>query len=157
MFTQNHVMFNLALSGNNIHTNYERLFAMAMSTPADTKQKSNSGDKVNSNIKFSFYQKLIFLYFLNIVDWICTEALLSSGRFYEANPFMEPVLDGFWTTILIKCVLPLALVCACALVYKLSGGHDSVAVNVLLYIGIIAYVIVNLWHIFNFVLLFFTF
>lgn len=62
---------------------------MAISTPADTKQKSNSCDKADGNIKFSFYQKLIFLYFLNIVDWICTEALLSSGRFYEANPFME--------------------------------------------------------------------
>ena len=29
-------------------------------------------------IKFTFYQKMFFLYFLNITDWICTEALLAS-------------------------------------------------------------------------------
>lgn len=46
-------------------------------------------------IKFTFYQKMFFLYFLNITDWICTEALLASGYFAEANPVMQPVLNNF--------------------------------------------------------------
>ena len=66
-------------------------------------------------IKFTFYQKIFFLYFLNITDWICTEALLASGYFAEANPVMQPVLNNFWQTVIIKGVIPLAVI----LVYPL--------------------------------------
>lgn len=110
-----------------------------------------------SKAGFSFYTKLFFLYFLNIVDWVCTEALIASGKFYEANPVMQPILNGFWPTVIVKGVLPLALVLLCALIYRLAGSSESFAANLLLYIGISAYALVNLWHIFNFVLLFFVF
>lgn len=110
--------------------------------------------KVSGGRGFSFYYKLIFLYFLNIIDWICTEVLIGSGRFYEANPIMQPVLQNFWMTLLIKGILPLALVLGCALIYKLANVEQGTITNVLLYIGIIAYALVNLWHILNFVLLF---
>ena len=68
----------------------------------------------------SFYYKLGLLYFLNIVDWICTEALIGSGHFVEANPVMQPVLENFWLTLLIKGILPLVLILGCALIYKLA-------------------------------------
>lgn len=123
--------------------------AVSQNTDADRPAVGRSG--------ISFYTKLFFLYFLNIVDWLCTEALISSGKFYEANPVMRPILGEFWPTVLIKGVLPLALVLLCALIYKLAGSKDSLAANLLLYIGIAAYALVNLWHIFNFVMLFFVF
>ena len=41
----------------------------------------------------SFYTKLGLLYLLNLIDWICTEVLIGSGRFTEANPIMQPVLS----------------------------------------------------------------
>lgn len=103
---------------------------------------------------YSFYGKLALLYVLNLIDWICTEALLASGRFIEANPLMRPILQGFSPTLLIKGVLPLALTSLCALLYKFSGIEESRFADALLYIGIGAYMLVNLWHIFNFVLLF---
>ncbi len=103
---------------------------------------------------YSFYQKIFFLYFLNLIDWLCTEALLASGRFIEANPFMQPILNNFWQTVLIKGALPLALVLVCCLIFKLAGSEESFTSNLLLYIGIGAYALVNLWHILNFVLLF---
>ena len=103
---------------------------------------------------FSFYQRLFFLYFLNLVDWLCTEALLSSGRFYEANPIMSPVLSSFSSTLMIKGLLPLALVILCAVIFKLSQIEESRFANVMLNFGIIAYSLVNLWHIVNFLLLF---
>lgn len=115
--------------------------------------KKESADKGS----LSFYAKLFLLYFLNIVDWICTEALLSSGRFVEANPIMRPVLGGFGSTLLLKGVLPLVMTVICAVIYKFSGITESRFANALLYIGIGVYVLVNLWHIFNFVLLFSTF
>ena len=114
----------------------------------------NPPDSGTARSSYSFYQKIFFLYFLNLIDWLCTETLLASGKFYEANPVMQPVLTGFWQTILIKGVLPLALILICCLIFRLSGEEQSLATNILLYIGIIAYALVNLWHIFNFVLLF---
>lgn len=106
---------------------------------------------------FSFYDKLAFLYLLNIIDWLCTEALLLSGRFYEANPLMSGVITGFYSTLLIKAVLPLAVIILCSVVYRLSGAQEYRFADVMIYIGIVIYALLNLWHIFNFVLLFFVF
>lgn len=117
-------------------------------------QQSDVFTKTNKSSSYSFYQKLFFLYFLNLIDWICTEVLINSGEFYEANPLMQTVLTNFWVTIFIKGVLPLVLVIGCAVIFKATNSEQSFMTNLLLYIGIIAYACVNLWHIFNFVLLF---
>lgn len=106
---------------------------------------------------YSFYKKLFFLYALNLVDWLCTEVLLGTGRFVEANPVMNPVMRSFLPTLLIKGVLPLALCLICAALFKVSEADDSRFGNVLLNTGIAAYSLVNLWHIVNFLLLFFAF
>ncbi len=103
---------------------------------------------------YSFYHRLFFLYALNLVDWLCTEALLASGRFYEANPLMNPVLRSLPSTLLIKVLLPLGLVFLCAFVFKISRIEESRFANALLNIGIVVYSLVNLWHIVNFLLLF---
>ena len=102
----------------------------------------------------SFYKKLGLLYLLNLIDWICTEVLIGSGRFTEANPIMQPVLSGFGSTLLIKGVIPLALIVLCGVLFKLTGEAENKFANVLIIIGIVVYSLVNLWHIFNFVLLF---
>lgn len=124
----------------------------------ETKITSDFTEQTNpKRIQYSFYQKLFFLYFLNLVDWICTEALLASGKFYEANPIMQPVLNGFWNTMLIKGIAPLAMVCLCAIIFKALGAEQTRFTNAMLYVGISAYALLNLWHIVNFVLLFFYF
>ena len=82
-------------------------------------------------IKFTFYQKMFFLYFLNITDWICTEALLASGYFAEANPVMQPVLNNFWQTIIIKGVIPLAVILLSCLVNKWANAGDSIIINIM--------------------------
>ena len=104
--------------------------------------------------KITFYHKLFLLYFLNLCDWICTEALLKSGYFIEANPVMQPVVTNFWQTILIKGVLPLVLILISCLIFKWAGTGETKLIKIMLGVGITAYVLVNLWHIFNFVLLF---
>ena len=104
-----------------------------------------------------FYKRLTLLYALNLADWLCTEALLASGRFVEANPVMRPVMGQFPMTLLIKVALPLFLVLLCALIYRLAGEIESKFANAMLLIGLVAYSLVNLWHIFNFVLLFSSF
>lgn len=121
-----------------------------------------SSNKINAAAQnrksgYTFYEKMAFLYFLNIIDWLCTEALLMTGRFYEGNPLMQGVITGFWQTLLIKGAAPLALVIACCIIYRLSGETDYLFADVMIYIGIVLYALLNLWHIFNFVLLFFVF
>ncbi len=120
-----------------------------MSTSILSHSKRKSG--------LSFYDKLAFLYLLNIIDWLCTEALLLSGRFYEANPLMSGIITGFYPTFIIKAALPLAVIILCSVLYKLSGAGENRFADVLIYIGIVIYALLNLWHIFNFVLLFFVF
>ena len=105
----------------------------------------------------SFYRRLALLYFLNVTDWVCTEVLLASGYFVEANPLMKPFMGGMAQSALIKCVLPLGLVLLCALLFKLAGAEENRFANAMLTIGTVAYSLVNLWHIFNFVLLFSSF
>ena len=107
--------------------------------------------------RYSFYHKLFVLYLLNLADWLCTEALLATGKFFEANPIMRPVLSGFLPTLLLKGLLPLGLSLLCALLHRLSRVDDSRFSSALLNTGIVVYSLVNLWHIVNFLLLFFAF
>ena len=106
---------------------------------------------------FSFYDKLAFLYLLNLIDWLCTEALLLSGRFREANPLMKDIVTGFYPALIIKAALPLGIIILCAVLYRLMGGGESRVADAMIYIGIALYALINLWHIFNFVLLFSAF
>ena len=48
----------------------------------------------------------------------------------------------------------LVLILGCALIYKLAEIGRSKTAEMLLTVGIVSYALVNLWHIFNFVLLF---
>lgn len=116
----------------------------------------NQPAKSASIKRYSFYRKLFFLYALNLCDWLCTSVLLRTGRFFEANPVMSPVMRGFLPALLIKGLLPLTLTLLCAVLFKLSGETDSRFTTVLLNIGIIAYTLVNLLHVVNFLLLFFV-
>ena len=118
---------------------------------------TSTADNPKVKKSFSFYQKLFFLYFLNLIDWICTEVLLMTGKFFEANPIMQTVLENFWSTVLIKGLLPLALIIVCCIIYKFAGEIDSPITNILINIGIVAYALLNAWHILNFVLLFSVF
>ncbi len=104
--------------------------------------------------RYSLYHKLVLLYGLNLVDWMCTEVLLATGLFYEANPLMSGVLPHFLPTLLLKGLLPLAMSLLCAWLFRRSGLRESPVSSVLLNGGIVAYSLVNLWHIVNFLLLF---
>lgn len=117
----------------------------------DAKQAAVTSEKSKALI---FYFKLLMLYLLNISDWLCTEALLASGRFFEANPIMQSVVGDFWLTLLVKGILPLALVLLCAFIYRLTDCEDGKFAGWIVNIGIIAYSLLNVWHIANFVLLF---
>lgn len=66
---------------------------------------------------------------------------------------MRPVLEKLLVDIVNQGNLPLVLVLGCALIYKLAEIGRSKTAEMLLTVGIVSYALVNLWHIFNFVLL----
>lgn len=134
--------------------------AVAKSNSVITLKKPDISVSVkNISVKsdFVFYTRLVLLYLLNVVDWLCTEVLISSGLFVEANPVMQAVLNDFFLTLTVKGVLPLVLIEICALVYRAVPEGESNTVRFIINFGIIAYFFVILWHILNFVLLFFHF
>lgn len=117
----------------------------------DAKQAAAKEKKSKALI---FYFKLLMLYLLNVSDWLCTEVLIASGRFYEANPIMQQIVNNFWLTLLVKGILPLVLVGLCAIIFKIADCVESKFASRIINTGIIAYSLLNIWHIANFVLLF---
>lgn len=114
----------------------------------------NARNTAANTTRYSLYQKLFFLYGLNLVDWLCTASLLTTGRFYEANPLMSRVLPHFLPTLLLKGVIPLGVTLLCALLFWRSRLDDSPLGRRFVEIGIVGYTLVNLWHVVNFVRLF---
>lgn len=109
---------------------------------------------INKTFTNQLSRKLGFLYLLNISDWFCTLALLNSGYFAEANPFMSGVITNLPMSFAIKCLIPLLLV-----VYVNRRANDAsekqIKFSSRIIVGaIILYTLINLSHVANFLLLF---
>ena len=104
--------------------------------------------------KYGFGVKLMFLYFMNIVDWFCTQTLIDSGYFHEANPFMAWIMQYPIVGFFIKCVLPLALSIIIWLIYKIFKVEQNRVTDSVIYIGVGIYSVVLIVHIINFLYLY---
>ncbi|MBQ5398119.1 MAG: hypothetical protein IIU14_01645 [Ruminococcus sp.] len=104
--------------------------------------------------QYGFGVKLFFLYTLNAADWFCTQALIDTGRFQEANPLMASVMEYPIVGFFIKCVLPLALSIFIWLFYKIFKLEQNKFTNFIIYSGVIIYSAVILVHIVNFIILY---
>ncbi len=107
--------------------------------------------------EYSFGAKLFFLYLLNISDWFCTQVLIDTGYFHEANPLMNWIMDYPLVGFFVKCILPLALSIIIWLFYKIFKIQQNKFTNFIIYTGVIIYSTVILVHIVNFLLLFLGF
>lgn len=99
-------------------------------------------------------RRLRLLYILNIIDWVCTVILLSSGGFYEVNPLMRPIVTSVPLGCLIKGVLPAAIVAA---IPRLTLKLDCAGITrIIRFTNIILtfYIALCFNHVFNFILLF---
>lgn len=96
--------------------------------------------------------RLIFLYILNVSDYLFTLILLSDGLFFEANPILESSINGIGGFIL-KCIVPLILL---SYLHIRAGSnvikHEK-AVNILLNIILIYYIAINVFHVFWIILI----
>ncbi|MGN1130754.1 MAG: DUF5658 family protein [Ruminococcus sp.] len=104
--------------------------------------------------QYPFGAKLMFLYFLNVGDWFCTQVLIDTGYFYEANPLMSWIMDYPLVGFFVKCVLPLALSIIIWLFYKIFKMEQNKFTNFVIYTGVILYSCVILTHVINFIFLY---
>ncbi len=104
--------------------------------------------------QYGFGTKLFFLYFLNVCDWFCTQVLIDTGYFHEANPFMGKLMEYPIVGFFVKCILPLALSIIIWLVYKIFKLEQTRFTNFLIYGGVILYSAVITVHIINFITLY---
>ncbi len=71
----------------------------------------------------SLRQKLVVLYFLNVIDILFTYLLLSTGWFVEANILMVKVVQSTSASILLKVVLPALLLVY--IIKRLAGATQK--------------------------------
>ena len=99
-------------------------------------------------------KKLYLSYSLNIVDWICTLVLLSTGGFYEANPIARLFIGSLSLGFLIKCALPLLVVVTVSWGMKKLDFEDLKIADAFVCFLMVFYLAINLDHLINFILLF---
>ncbi|MFV0498395.1 MAG: DUF5658 family protein [Candidatus Fimivivens sp.] len=59
----------------------------------------------SSGVRF----RMLLLYALNVLDMFITKFLLQTGKFREINPVMALALQSDWATLILKLLLPAAL------------------------------------------------
>ena len=104
--------------------------------------------------KQNIEKKLYLSYSLNIIDWVCTLILLSTGGFYEANPVARLFINSLSLGFLIKCAVPLLIVVTVSwALSKLSFDDLAIADRFVCFL-MVFYIAINLDHVINFILLF---
>ena len=98
-------------------------------------------------------KRLFLLFMLNVSDWICTLALLRTGLFREANPLMRGVIENLWLGLLVKAVLPLALIIFAVTKLKGADRRQLLLSNNIALAGVAVYFLLNVYHIVCFALL----
>ena len=110
----------------------------------------------DSKIKSAVFARLAVLYALNFIDYICTVFLLSTERFFEANPVMQFLFSAPLAAFAVKCLLPIPLMLYISAQAKTADKRQTKISLVLIDIAIFLYLAIILSHIVNFLLLFFA-
>ena len=97
-------------------------------------------------------KRLFLLFMLDLSDWICTLALLSTGLFKEANPLMRNVIENTLLGFLVKVALPLGLILFALTKLKDADSKQLRLSNNIALVGVAVYFLLNLYHISCFLL-----
>lgn len=108
-----------------------------------------SKDKV-----FNCRRVLLLVLCLNFSDWLCTVSILRFDGFSEINPIMIYMLDKPLFCFLIKCVVPLMLVTYIFFAVKNANENIIFVVNMSMWFVTVIYLLINIMHIINFIVLF---
>ncbi len=99
-------------------------------------------------------RRLFLLFMLNMSDWVCTLALLSTGMFEEANPIMKNIIQSPLLGFFVKVALPLLLILYAVSKLKFADSRQILVSNNIALFGVAVYLLINLYHLFCFSLVF---
>jgi hypothetical protein len=91
--------------------------------------------------------KFILIYILNVTDVIFTLFLLSTGNYFEGNIFMKSLVTNQTASIVVKTVLPAALLYFIFKRMKQATEEQLIKANILINICMILYIIINSFHV----------
>lgn len=97
-------------------------------------------------------RKLYSVYFLNVLDWVCTVLLLKTGMFYEANPVARMFIGSLSLGFLLKCVAPFAVVFIITRFMHILSIRELRLVDMMISFALTVYLAVMLDHIINFLI-----
>ena len=98
-------------------------------------------------------KKLLLIYSLNVVDWICTVVLINSGRFYEANPMMRSPIGDLSAGFCVKCVLSAVVVMILGALMRMLHDTELRIADHFIAFCLLFYLVIDLNHVINFMLL----
>lgn len=92
-------------------------------------------------------KRLFLLFILNVSDWLCTLALISTGYFEEINPLMKNVVASPLLGFVVKIFVPLIFVLFALSKVKESDSRQLLISNNIALFGVAVYVLLNIYHI----------
>lgn len=95
------------------------------------------------------------LFIMDVTDWVCTLALLSTGYFTEANPLMQNVVGSVPLGFIVKVLVPGTLILFALKKLDGAGRKQLLISNNIILVGTAAYFLLILYHICCFGILFF--
>lgn len=97
-------------------------------------------------------RKLYLVYFLNVLDWVCTILLLKTGMFFEANPIANTFIDNILVGFALKCALPFVVVFLVNHFMVILDIPELRIADKMISFTLTVYLAVTLDHIINFVI-----
>lgn len=99
-------------------------------------------------------KRLFLLFMLNMSDWLCTLALLSTGYFEEANPLMKNVIASPILGFAVKILIPLAFIILALTKVRDADDRQILVSNNIALFGVAMYLMINIYHILCFTMLY---
>lgn len=91
--------------------------------------------------------KMVLIFVLNVTDIIFTLILCSTGLFTEANPVAAMFVGNKYAALLVKSLIPAALLAYLYFRMQKATDEQLKKANVLIVAVLMAYVVINVSHI----------
>ena len=95
--------------------------------------------------------KFTWIYVLNCTDILFTYTLLKTGDFYEANFLMKPIVTNPFLSILVKIILPAALILGILPHLQEAKAASAYLCSFFVSAVLIVYLGINFLHVYYFI------
>ncbi|OON96435.1 MAG: hypothetical protein ATN36_05530 [Epulopiscium sp. Nele67-Bin005] len=95
---------------------------------------------------YTLRYKILFLYFLNVVDILFTLALLRTPYFYEANVLMQDIVTSDFMSIIVKVIVPAIVIIYILYLLNLHPYENLIFCNLAILLVTLFYLVILFMH-----------